>query len=131
MRAIVLVVASAVVLTACWRGSSEPAAPVSAVPAAPIEAQPGGAPCDVVAATTHRIVSGSSDEVMARRARSIAAVVMRRCSEDGWSVELRRCMADARQLEDADRCEPLATEAQRQALDEAIESIESMDDAGP
>jgi hypothetical protein len=37
-------------------------------------------------------------------------------------------MADAQQLEDADRCEGLATEAQRQALDEAIDA---MDDAGP
>jgi hypothetical protein len=128
MRAIVLAVTSAVVLPACWHGSAESAAPALAGPSAPIAAQPGGAPCDVVAANAHRIISGSGDEEMAGRARSIGAVVMRRCSEDGWSVELRRCMADARQLEDADRCESLATEAQRQALDEAIDAI---GDAGP
>jgi hypothetical protein len=39
-----------------------------------------------------------------------------RCEQDAWPLEAKRCMTAIKQRADAERCEPLLTDAQKEAL---------------
>lgn len=112
------------VLCGCWRGSAEPAA----VEPSP-RARRKGATCTEVGANVERMLARGGDADLAARATPMRGAVERRCAEDGWSVELRRCIAGARTAEDANGCETLATDAQREAFEHELEVMVVTDDA--
>ena len=49
------------------------------------------------------------------------AVVMRRCEADAWSMELRRCVAGSKTVEEATACDKLSTKRQRDAFAKDLE----------
>jgi hypothetical protein len=86
-----------------------------------------GASCEEVAAHSREILRAGTDENLSRRADQIANVIITRCTAAAWSIELRRCLAGAKTVDDTDGCESLATEAQQEALERDVELMEDAD----
>ena len=104
------------VVASCWRGNaSEPAEPVSEAP------EVKGASCEQCAQNAHDVIAKAQDEQLAARAAPLQAIVLRRCKTDGWSMELRRCVAGATTVDDATTCDKLATKPQRDAFAHDVE----------
>jgi len=116
-----------VLVAGCWRGGSDttpdPLSNDESGSGAPVRER--GASCDEVSANVRVLIDGSTQDDLKPRAAQIAMVVERRCREDGWSMELRRCIAGAKQLNDTDGCEKLATEEQSKKLDDDIKLEEN------
>ena len=105
-----------VLATSCWRGNAnEPAEP------APEAAEVKGASCEQSAQNAHDVIAKAEDEQLAARAAPLQAIVLRRCQTDGWSMELRRCVAGATTVDDATTCDKLATKPQRDAFAHDVE----------
>jgi hypothetical protein len=105
-----------VVIAACWRGS-EPATEEPAL----VQPRQRGATCEQVAANTRTVLAAGKDAELAARADGFGGIVLRRCTADEWSIELRRCVAGAKTVDDTDACRELATEPQRDAFERDLE----------
>jgi len=108
-------VACLVLVCGCWRGSGEPEAEEPAPP------RVKGATCEEVAGNVHDVVERAEDKELATRAVLLGSIATQRCQADGWSMELRRCVAGAKHVDDARTCDKLATEAQRKAFAHDVE----------
>ena len=87
------------------------AQPVTAPPRIPApEPEAAGPTCTEMAA--HVIETIASGPAMTE-------VVRKRCEEDGWTADNRRCMAGAATRDDAKKCFAQLTPAQREAMDRA------------
>lgn len=127
-----LVRCSVLVLTlsvGCWHNTGNETAIVNGVPdeSEPPPTREKGATCGEVAENVRRIVAESPKERLAKRADQIARVVVERCGADTWGMELRRCLAGAKNLDDSDGCEKLATPEQNDAFENEIEMMENAD----
>jgi hypothetical protein len=80
-----------------------------------------GASCEEVGRNAHVVVASAADQELAARAPALQALVERRCDEDQWSIELRRCAAGAKTLDDTRICDRLATQRQRDAFTHDLE----------
>jgi hypothetical protein len=92
-----------------------------------------GASCDQLA---HHLLAilPANDGSKTDFATAFVSVVQERCTADGWTAEARQCINDAREMKDADRCQPLLTEAQvaavGKAMDEKLKGMHPADGAG-
>ncbi|HEY5927889.1 MAG TPA: hypothetical protein VIV11_39655 [Kofleriaceae bacterium] len=110
------VAACCLVLCACWRGSGEPEADE------PTEARVKGATCEEVGLNVREVVRKAEDKELAARATALRTLVQRRCEADGWAIELRRCVAGAKSVDDGRTCrDKLATQQQRDAFAHDVE----------
>jgi hypothetical protein len=117
-----------VLLVGCWRNTGNETTPEPEPdPTVEVPRRDKGASCGAVGENVRRIVGTSPDDSLAKRADQIARVVVDRCAIDTWSMELRRCLAGAKTLDDSDGCEKLATPAQQDALEHEIEMMENAD----
>jgi hypothetical protein len=64
----------------------------------------------------------ANDKQLAARAKVLAELVDRRCTADAWSIELRRCVAGAKTVDEATTCDKLATPEQRSAFADDLEA---------
>lgn len=120
------VVIALVLLVGCWRGGDTTTPePIENDETAQAAARDKGASCGEVAANARLLIEHGTDERLKTRAAQIEMVVARRCGEDGWSMELRRCIAGAKTLDDTDGCEKLATKEQSDKLEHDIEMEEN------
>ena len=106
-----------VVLASCWRGG---AAETEAEE--PLRPRQKGATCAEVSRNAHDVVERAEDKQLAARATPLAELVERRCSADGWSIELRRCVTGAKTVDEATTCDKLATDEQRGAFAQDLEA---------
>ena len=113
-------------VAACWRGGGGGEATEVEEPVRPRER---GATCEVVGNNMTLVVGRAENAKLAERARAFGDVIERHCGLDAWSMELRRCLAGAKVLDDTTMCEQLATDEQRQKLGDAIELMIVRDDA--
>ncbi len=103
-------------------GASAEPKPTTAVPVT------GDISCEGVAAHSRSLMLAvGGDEKLRVRAEQIAKIVVRRCNADGWSMELRGCLASAKTPDDTEGCEDFATEAQEDALEKETELLEGDD----
>jgi hypothetical protein len=105
----------ALTLGACWRGGDDKV--VEPAPTAPQK----GASCQQTADNAHAVIAKAEDEQLAARAPALRTIVVRRCELDGWSMELRRCVAGATSVADANTCDKLATAEQKRAFEHDVE----------
>ena len=121
MRALMLLA-----LCGCWRGGetteTTPAGETSV--AAPREQ---GASCSEAADNVRSILTASAVEDLRSRADQIRTAMIRRCAQDKWSMELRRCLTGAPTLDATDGCEQLATPEQQAALEQEVKLMENAD----
>ena len=111
MRAWMLIFA----LAGCWRGGDQTEVEE------PVRPRVKGAKCDEVSGNVHDVIERADDKQLAARADGFAAVVLRRCNADAWSIELRRCVVSAKTVDDASACDKLSTKDQRDAFAEDLE----------
>lgn len=111
-----------IVLAACRHGDDGEAEEPSA-------AHVKGASCDEDGANAFAVLSVADDKQLAARATPLRDLVQRRCAADGWSIELRRCVAAAKSLDDANVCKQLATPQQKAAFQHDIEVTVVTDDS--
>jgi hypothetical protein len=104
-------------LVACWRGGGGETEAEE-----PVRPRQKGASCAEVARNVHDIVAHAQDKELAKRATGLAELVERRCEADGWSMELRRCVAGAKTVEEASACDKLSTKEQRDAFAQDLEA---------
>ncbi|HEY5946801.1 MAG TPA: hypothetical protein VIV40_14960 [Kofleriaceae bacterium] len=102
-------------VTACWRGGETEAEEPEAAP------RTKGASCDEVGLNVLDIVLHADDRELAKRAMPLRGVVQRRCVADAWSIELRRCVAGAKTVDDGRACDTLATQQQRDAFQHELD----------
>ncbi len=114
-----------VVLAACWRGGGGEAEVEEPAPRPRVK----GATCAEVARNAHAVVERAEDKQLAARARPLGELVERRCDADAWSMELRRCVAGAKTVDEASACDKLSTQAQREAFAQDFELMFVRDDA--
>jgi hypothetical protein len=112
-------------LAACWRGGNAETEVEEPAPKPRVK----GARCDEVGANVEIILERAADKQLAARAKPLREVVERRCDADAWSMELRRCVAGAKTVDDASACDKLSTKAQRDAFAEDLEVMFVRDDA--
>lgn len=62
------------------------------------------------------IVASVHTELERDVATQFAELVQQRCTEDGWSRDVRICVANATSFAEFDKCEEQMTAAQRDAL---------------
>lgn len=106
-----------VVLASCWRGgATEPEAEE------PVRPRQKGATCAEVSRNAHDLVERAEDKQLAARATALGELVERRCTDDGWSIELRRCVTGAKTVDEAATCDKLATDVQRGAFAQDLEA---------
>jgi hypothetical protein len=117
-----------IALAACGGGTSsstQPAQPTTTAAPAPAPGPGGDASCQQAIEAMFAVTA--ANEAPELRARS-AKVFVHRCEADRWSVELRRCMAEVKQPEEADACEKMLTPEQTRDL--ADELSKELDAAG-
>jgi hypothetical protein len=105
-----------VLLASCWRSSGETEAEE------PVRRREKGASCAEVARNAHAVVERAEDKQLAARATTLAELVERRCAADAWSMELRRCVAGAKTVDEAAACDKLSTKDQRKAFEQDLEA---------
>jgi len=121
MRTFVLMI-----VCGCWRGGETSTTPPNEEPTVRAS-RPQGAPCEEVADHVREVLGASEDEPLRLRADQLRGVIVRRCAADNWSMELRRCLAGAANIDDTDGCEKLATQEQQDALEHDVELTENAD----
>jgi hypothetical protein len=99
---------------------SHAAAPVNTSPPPP----PGGgaatgsaaaSQCPAIAEHLLSLMSASS-VVPPEQLEPFRKVIATRCTEDLWTAQAQQCFAEAKSLEDADKCQPNLTPAQQETL---------------
>ena len=80
-----------------------------------------GATCDEVSDSARAALAVATDKELAKRADPIGIIVLRRCLEDKWSMELRRCVTGAKVDTEVQDCEKLATDEQRKKFEHELE----------
>jgi len=110
-----------VMVTGCWRGDVRETTPTTATSEPAPMATDGGAPCVEVANHVRDVMAKSNEGPVAKRAEEYRELIERRCSTDGWSMELKRCLIGAPTLDDTNGCEQLATADQQKALEHDVE----------
>jgi hypothetical protein len=124
VRRLVLVLA---LVAACGGGTTK-ATPAPPTNTAVSSAPPASDRCDQLAEGTTREMQAqlprdASEDMrkqMVELVGKVAAVIARRCREDGWSDALFACMDEAK---DPKKCKHLLTAAQRQALDDDMREL--------
>jgi hypothetical protein len=116
----------ALALAACWRGGGASETEVEEPAPKP---RVKGATCAEVARNAHAVVERAEDKELAARADPLGELVERRCDADAWSMELRRCVASAKTVDEASACDKLSTQAQRDAFAQDFELMFVRDDA--
>ena len=110
------IAACLIVVCACWRGgeneAEEPGSP-----------RVKGATCEEVGLNALEVLLHAQDPEIQKRAMDLRAVVERRCTSDGYSMELRRCLAGAKTIDEGRWCDRLAT---RQQIDAIAHEVEVM-----
>jgi hypothetical protein len=108
------------VVVACSHNEPKPATPPppaaseSKVADTPAAAEADPAPCNEVAQQSIRLSRTSGDT------KTVTEMMRRRCSDDRWSLEVRRCLLLANTWDEGLACESKFTEAQKKALDADI-----------
>ena len=80
-----------------------------------------GATCEEAGLNVLDVVLHAEDPELAKRAIALRGVVEHRCAKDSWSMELRRCVAGAKKVDDARLCDKLASQTQRDAFAHEVE----------
>lgn len=109
-----------ILVCACWRGGGASETEVEEPAPKP---RVKGATCAEVARNAHDVVERAEDKELAARATPLGELVERRCDADAWSMELRRCVAGAKTVDDASACDKLSTVAQRDAFARDLEAM--------
>ena len=108
-----------VLVVACSHNEQKPVAPASAAPEVSSEAAQAAAdpaPCDEVAAHVIRISRTTGDT------KPLVEMMRRRCADDLWSVEARKCYLTASSWDEGVACESKLSAAQVKSLDEDIKA---------
>ncbi|MFT3697970.1 MAG: hypothetical protein QM831_32820 [Kofleriaceae bacterium] len=100
-------------LVACGGGSSGEVHDV---------AQPAADPAPCADASANAVKFLGKDE--APYADKIAGVMKKRCDEDKWSVDLRKCLLTAKSEQDLDPCEKFFAGSQMQLFKADLEKID-------
>jgi hypothetical protein len=111
-----------IALAGCWRGGETDAEE-------PTSARAKGATCEEVGLNALEVLIHADDRQLAARAMPLRDLVQRRCTADGWSIELRRCVAAAKTLDDGNLCKQLATPQQQTAFQHDVEVTVVTDDS--
>jgi hypothetical protein len=98
-------------LAACSHGNNAPPPAEPAVPAA------DPAPCSDVADNTAKLMAKQSDQ--------LKAVLVKHCTEDKWSVELRKCGLLAKTEAELEPCHKEFVGTQFESLKKDVEALES------
>ena len=111
-----------VMVAGCWRGDGRETTPANseAEGSATVRVE-AGAPCGQVAHHVRNVMAASDEPPVAKRADQYRELIGRRCSEDGWSMELKRCLLGSAKLDDTNGCEQLATPEQQKKLEADVE----------
>jgi hypothetical protein len=96
-------------------------------PADPVHTPAGPGPCERMA--DHLVglmqpvdpATGQAIERDRDTADLIARTLITRCTEDRWTLDAQRCFLGLASIPEADRCAPLLTVEQRDAMDAAME----------
>lgn len=100
--------------------TSTAAQPVTVPPTVPApEPVADGPACTEMAAKVIEAITAGRSERHRADAPAMTEVVRKRCEEDRWTADNRRCMAGAATREDAKRCFEQLTPAQQEAMDRA------------
>lgn len=121
----------AVLVAACGGASPQPTTTVANKPPPP---PPVATTCAQAADHVVTFLKEAKEwqQVTLDQARTL---LVTRCDQDGWSVELRGCMAGMKQLEDGDQCEHMFTAQQKDNFerdgDQLMKSAERPVEAEP
>ncbi|MEO8549331.1 MAG: hypothetical protein ABI678_05145 [Kofleriaceae bacterium] len=96
-------------LAACSHGSNQPPPAEPAVPAA------DPAPCGDVADHTAMLLAKQADQ--------LKAVIVKHCTEDKWSVELRRCGLLAKTAAELEPCHQEFVGTQFESLKKDVDAL--------
>lgn len=100
--------------------TSTAAQPVTVPPTVPApEPVADGPACAEMAAKVIEAIAAARGEKLRTEAPAMTEVVRKRCEEDRWTADNRRCMAGAATRDDAKRCFEQLTPAQQEAMDRA------------
>jgi len=100
-----------VLVAACSHGSNEPASAEPAVPAA------DPAPCADVADNTAKLMAKKSDQ--------LKAVLVKHCTEDKWSIALRKCGLLAKSEDELGPCHKEFVGTQFESLKNDLDALET------
>lgn len=100
--------------------TSGPAQPVTAPPTVPApEPVAEGPACAEMAAKVIATIAAERSEQRRAEVPAMTEVVRKRCEEDRWTADNRRCMAGAATRDDAKRCFEQLTPAQQESMERA------------
>jgi hypothetical protein len=102
---------------ACGPSTPPPQSPPSANVTA---ANSGGATCDSAVGHLIDMMSADKQDVPPDTVKKFHDMFVAHCQSDAWSPQLLQCLNGMKALPDADHCESLMTDAQKQSLDSAM-----------
>ncbi len=82
-----------------------------------------GAECAAAAQNTGRLLAAAAPEAPPAMLTEVSGVIERRCVADAWSPEARGCIAKAADQAGMDVCDPLLTQAQKDAAGKEISEV--------
>lgn len=107
-------VASGVLALAACGGPKGPAQPTIST-----------AECAAAGQNTARLLTAEVPDVPAATIADLGAALERHCKDDGWSEDAQACIATATDTTSMDACDPLLTQAQKDAAGKELGEIAS------
>jgi hypothetical protein len=100
--------------------STKPAVQEPKPQPADVVQKPPAPACDAVAQQMKTVISREETPPADAELAAIGDTIKLRCTEDGWSAEVRECYGTVEHSPDAKGCDKLLTAEQREKLDKAI-----------
>ena len=111
----------AIVLAACGGGAAKRPAPDFKQPELPADKSSCERMADHLVELLRKLQQQGSEADHRDLEDKIARVLIKSCTEGGWSAEARTCFLEATTLDATNRCEPMLTAEQKAATDKAME----------
>jgi hypothetical protein len=91
--------------------------------AAPAQPTLSSAECGAAAQNTARLLAASLPDTAPTLIDEVGAALERRCREDRWTEDAQACIATAAEPQAMEACDPLLTQAQRDAAGKELGDV--------